>query len=117
MKDKFEKYLPIGSVVLLENALKKVMITGYAITNDEDNKIYDYMGCLWPEGVISSDRNILFDHEKIEKIFAVGYSNEETKTFMDLMKRALDVRKKELEEQELYEKSDTNINEESKDEA
>ena len=40
-----EKYLPIGSVVLLKNGTKRVMIYGYcAISEDETNAIYDYCG-------------------------------------------------------------------------
>ena len=29
MNEKFEKYLPIGSVVLMKEAKKRIMITGY----------------------------------------------------------------------------------------
>ena len=33
----YEKYLPIGTVVLLKNANKKIMITGY-LTSSTDEK-------------------------------------------------------------------------------
>ena len=73
-----EKYLPIGSVVLLKDAKKRVMITGFvAQAQETGDKVFDYMGCLYPEGVISSEQNLLFNHEQIDKIFYIGYSDEE----------------------------------------
>lgn len=73
-----EKYLPIGSVVLLKEAKKRVMVTGFVAQSQETgNKIFDYMGCLYPEGIISSEQNLLFNHEQIDKIFYLGYSDEE----------------------------------------
>ena len=75
-----EKYLPIGSVVLLKDAKKRVMITGFAAKGKETgDKMFDYMGCLYPEGVISSEQNLLFNHEQIDKIFYIGYIDEEWK--------------------------------------
>lgn len=77
-----EKYLPIGSVVLLKEAKKRVMITGFAAKGKETvDRIFDYMGCLYPEGIISSDKNLLFDHEQIDKIYYLGYSDGEEKEF------------------------------------
>lgn len=78
-----EKYLPIGTVVILKNGKKRIMITGYIVQGKETgDKVYDYIGCLYPEGVISSDRNLLFDHDQINQIFYVGYSDDEQKSFM-----------------------------------
>ena len=72
------KYLPIGSVVILKNATKRRMVIGYAATSEETGeKVYDYIGCLYPEGVIDSRQTLLFDHEQIEKIFALGYKDQE----------------------------------------
>lgn len=79
---KTDKYLPIGTVVMLKNATKRLMITGFCVVaNDQKGKLYDYCGCLFPEGVISSNQTALFDHEKIEKIYYVGYSDDEEKEF------------------------------------
>lgn len=78
-----EKFLPIGTVCLLENAKKRVMITGYAIKAKEKNdKYYDYSGCLYPEGVINSNRNLLFNHEQIKQVFFKGYQDAEYNSFM-----------------------------------
>ena len=73
MKDT-SKLLPIGSVVMLNNGIKEIMITGfYAVSKENPNSIYDYNGCLYPEGVISSDKNLLFNHNQIAKLIFLGY--------------------------------------------
>ena len=74
-----EKYLPIGTVVLLKGASKKVMINGYcAVAENRPNKIFDYRGCPFPEGVLESSGVALFDHEQINEICHIGYKNEES---------------------------------------
>ena len=43
MEQKYEKYLPIGSIVLLNEGTKRLMITGFCIIPDEDNsKMFDF---------------------------------------------------------------------------
>ena len=77
-----EKYLPIGSVVLLKNATKRLMVTGFLVSSKEfPEKVFDYSGCLYPEGIITSEQTALFDHEQIEKIYATGFSDLEEKSF------------------------------------
>lgn len=77
-----EKYLPIGTVVLLKNAKKKVMITGFCtVPNSEPNVMFDYSGCMYPEGFVSNTQTALFNHNQIEKIFYIGYESEEENEF------------------------------------
>ena len=77
-----KELLPIGSVVRLKDGKKKVMITGFCVsTSEEDNKMYDYCGCMYPEGVISSDKNLVFNHNQIEELFFLGYVNVEEQEF------------------------------------
>lgn len=77
-----DKYLPIGTVVLLKGGTKRVMITGFcSVAQEELDKIYDYSGCVYPEGYLKTDQVCLFDHEQIEKICFVGFEDEEEKTF------------------------------------
>lgn len=74
----FERVLPIGTIVLLKNATKKVMIIGYCKYKKGDMEtIYDYAGCPYPEGFLSPDQTVLFNHDQIHRIFALGYQNEE----------------------------------------
>jgi len=78
---KYEKYLPLGTVALLKDAKKRVMITGFRYEVGEDKKVYDYTGCLYPEGYISSDKMLVFNHSDIEKLFCIGLSDDEEKEF------------------------------------
>lgn len=85
-----EKYLPIGSVVMLEGGSKRLMITGFcAISPEKKEEVYDYVGCLYPEGMFSSNQNALFNHEQIKQIYCLGYSDEEEKVFKNKLKDAL----------------------------
>ena len=78
----YEKYLPIGTVVMLKNGKKRAMITGFcSISGDDKTKVFDYSGCLYPEGFISSNQTLLFNHEQIEKIYYLGLIDEEEKQF------------------------------------
>lgn len=77
-----EKFLPIGSVVLLKGGKKRAMITGFcSVAQEDQEKIYDYSGCVYPEGYLSSNQVCLFDHDQIEKIFFVGFEDEEEVSF------------------------------------
>ncbi len=78
----YEKYLPIGTVVILKGGTKRAMITGFcSMANGDKTKVFDYSGCLYPEGVISSDKTLLFDHNQIDKIFHLGLIDDEEKQF------------------------------------
>ena len=91
-----EKYLPIGTVVLLKGGKKRAMITGFcSVAQENQEKIYDYSGCVYPEGYLSSNQVCLFDHDQIEKIFFVGFEDEEEKVFKEKLNRIVDTIEKE----------------------
>lgn len=77
MKD---KYLPIGTVVLLKGATKRLMINGYCSSQPEDETVYDYVGCLFPEGNILGDEVALFNHDQIGEISHMGLVDDEFNT-------------------------------------
>lgn len=83
---KYEKYLPIGSVVFLKLKDKKIMITGFNAAANTEEKVYDYCGCLYPEGFFSIDKMILFNHNDIQRVYCLGYSDDEEKGFKVLLK-------------------------------
>ena len=73
----FEGLLPI------KDSEKRIMITGVLqkqIDNEEE-KIWDYTAVLYPEGAMGPDKSFLFDAEQIEKVYAVGYQDEEQFAF------------------------------------
>ena len=85
-----EKYLPIGTVVLLKGGRKRAMITGFcSVAQENQEKVYDYSGCVYPEGYLSSNQVCLFDHDQIEKIFFVGYEDDEERDFKGKLKKIL----------------------------
>ena len=80
-----EKYLPIGTVVLLKGGNKRVMILSYLIFsngNDKKKVMYDYGGCTFPEGVMDSKTAVGFNHADIEEIVHMGL--EDDKEFKEL---------------------------------
>ncbi len=73
-----EKYLPIGTVVLLKNAEKKIMITGFASMSPQTgDAIFDYSGCIYPEGFLNYEEVCVFNHEQIERVFYKGFVDNE----------------------------------------
>lgn len=74
----FKNMLPIGSVVLLKNALKKAVIIGYKqVGANQPDVIHDYVGVIYPIGSLGSATQFLFDHEDIQDIIFTGYKNSE----------------------------------------
>lgn len=95
----FTGVLPIGSVVLLKESTKKLMVMGFAqVAADDPSKVYDYVGCVFPEGFLGPDKTYLFNSDQIEKIYAVGYQDEEQMNFKTRIDEALgEIRRKEKE--------------------
>lgn len=88
---KKSKYLPLGTVVLLKGGEKKLMIIGFSVVGEEDqNKMYDYLGCIYPEGVLSSSKNLLFNNDQIEKIVSYGFYDEEDADFKITLEAVVD---------------------------
>ena len=82
-----EKYLPIGTVVMLKGGTKRVMIVGFCAVEGQDSQMYDYSGCLYPEGLLSSNELCLFNHDQIEKVYYVGLAeDEEEKQYKEILK-------------------------------
>lgn len=81
----FEGLLPIGTVVLLKNSKKRVMIIGVLQKQLKDGEevIWDYSACLYPEGYMGPDKTFLFNSDQIEKVFAVGYQDQEQFAFKE----------------------------------
>lgn len=91
MKKTKKSFLPIGSVVLLKDATKKVMVTGYcSVENNNSKKIYDYNGCIYPEGYLNSEQTCLFNHDQIDTIYYFGWEDEEQKKFQKKLVQFLD---------------------------
>ena len=75
-------YLPIGTIVLLKNGKKKVMIYGRRQNRINESKEYDYIACLYPEGNINVNYMYLFNNEDIDTVVFRGYSDAEEEAFI-----------------------------------
>lgn len=74
--------LPIGSVVLLKESKKRVMIVGVCqLSASDEKKLYDYVGVVFPEGFLASDKMLMFNNDQIVQIFALGYQDGEQLIF------------------------------------
>ena len=70
-------FLPIGSVVLLRGGDKRLVICGRIQVMDGSDRIYDYSGCLYPEGIMGQDSMYFFDQDDIEIIYFIGFQDQE----------------------------------------
>lgn len=76
-----KKYLPIGSVVLLKNSQKRIMIVGVKQKQAGSDKIWDYSACLYPEGILDPEKLFLFDNEQIDRLYFIGLQDGEGLAF------------------------------------
>lgn len=106
-----EKFLPIGTVVLLKGGKKELMIMGYCIIPgneaydkkgkvDVSDRVFDYGGCVYPEGMVTSNQLFAFDHSQIERVSFLGYETDSQKELSKLLKGARDEINKYREQQE-----------------
>lgn len=102
-----KRFLPIGTVVLLKNGKRELMITSYCIMPNGDvydkngkvenaPKMFEYGACFYPEGMVTSDQLFAFNHEQIEKVCFRGYDTEKSKELSLVLNKGLE----ELQKQE-----------------
>ena len=86
-----DKYLPIGTVVMLKGGSKRVMITGFCTYSNDNKTLWDYNGCFYPEGILSSDVICTFNHDQIGKVYHMGLSaDKEEKEFKKKLKEIIE---------------------------
>ena len=77
----YKNMLPIGSVVRISGAVRLLMICGRIVGRGEDDTLYDYVGCIYPEGVVDSESMFFFNRDAIEQVLFIGFQNEEELQF------------------------------------
>ncbi|MGY3777382.1 DUF4176 domain-containing protein [Isobaculum melis] len=72
------EFLAIGSIVYLKDSLKKVMITGRVmhIEENDEKKMYDYCGCIYPDGV-DSNKMLVFNRVDVNSVVFKGYQDDD----------------------------------------
>ncbi len=92
-------YLPIGTAVKLKEG-KTVVIMGYFVTDEDVTDVYDYCGCLYPEGFDEVSDMFLFDEDQIDEVLYVGYDNEEGQKYRADMAKEIDDAYSDLDDEE-----------------
>ena len=82
-----KNYLPIGSIVLLKDGKKRRMICGRKQYVKSENKEYDYMGCLYPEGTLGNGKAVLFNQEDIGNLYFIGFQDIEEFHYRELLNK------------------------------
>ncbi|MFV8828646.1 DUF4176 domain-containing protein [Alkalihalobacterium sp. APHAB7] len=77
--------LPIGSIVYLKEGTSKLMILnrGPILEADGENKMFDYSGCFYPQGLVH-DKVFYFNHENVDEVVFKGFQDEEEQRFQRL---------------------------------
>jgi hypothetical protein len=84
--------LPIGTIVKVENdkgETAQILIAGYAGGKSKD-KIFDYIGFLYPYGFVSRDNVLLMNSSMIKEVLYKGYEDDDYKTTIMEVKKELD---------------------------
>ena len=55
----------------------------------EDNMLFDYTACLYPEGYIDAQNMYLFNNEDIDTIYYIGMQDAEEFRYRDFMETEL----------------------------
>ena len=85
-----KELLPIGSVVKLKQGTKRIMVCGRIQSKIDENKIYDYSACYYPEGIIDPKELFLFNNEDIDTVYFVGLQDGEEFEFRKYINEQLD---------------------------
>ena len=85
------EYLPLGSIVVLQGGIRKVMIIARGMNVKRDGETYfvDYGGVLYPEG-LTGDQMVYFNKEGISKVYFHGYRDDDDDIVMNALNEYLD---------------------------
>lgn len=79
----YKDLLPIGSVVLLKDGEKRIMICGRIQAKAGENEIYDYSACYYPQGIVDPTSMFFFNRDAIDKVFFIGFQDTEEIAFRE----------------------------------
>lgn len=84
-----KEYLPLGSIVILEGSVHKIMIAARGVTVDMNGKkcYYDYGACRYPEGM-SDGELMYFNREAVDEVISRGYTDSSEGRIMEAMEKA-----------------------------
>ncbi len=71
------EYLSIGSVVMIHQSDRRLMIIGRNQQDKKTGELFDYIACYFPEGIQNSSQVLHFNRSDIEVVFSLGYLNQD----------------------------------------
>ncbi len=77
----YEKYMPLGSIVSIDNNSKKLMIIGYNYS--QGDIVSDYLSCEFPFGIDKQHAFSCFNHNQITQVYNIGYINAFGNSYRD----------------------------------
>ena len=88
-----ESSLPVGSCVKIANNIKTIMIAGYCFYDNQNKKMYDYIGIYVPIGIRKSRQQLVmnkdyicFNSGDINKVTFMGFSDKMTDNYLKGLK-------------------------------
>ena len=74
--NKDKEFVPIGTIVTVDFVEQAVMIYGRKQQQEDKNEIWDYVACPYPQGHLSDETNVFFNHDQIQQIIFKGFESE-----------------------------------------
>ena len=75
--------LTIGSIVKIKGAKRDLMICGRVVARTGSEEVYDYVGCLYPEGIMDPSSLYFFNRDAIAECIYPGYDGPEEQEFKE----------------------------------
>ena len=70
------EWLPVGSLVSLNDAERLYLIAGVMVWDAKGRKFWDYMGYPYPEGFADDTPDAFFNKDMIDGVVQVGFFNQ-----------------------------------------
>lgn len=80
-----EGWLPVGSLVLLKDGDRPVMVTGQMQEEAGTGSYWDYLGYPYPEGRADASKDYFFNRDMVDGVVFVGYQDEAGLEYLDFL--------------------------------
>ncbi len=82
-------FLPVGTVVMLKEGERPVMIAGVMEQDGSTGRLWDYMGYPYPEGRQDATKDHFFDRDMIASVLQFGFTDMQAVGFQVYLSGAL----------------------------
>ncbi|RRJ65497.1 DUF4176 domain-containing protein [Paenibacillus oralis] len=93
-------FLPNGTIVQLKGGNKKIMIFGRMQTQADTGQVWDYIACLYPEGLLNPNQVYLFNQEQVEQVIFTGFQDMEELAYNQFLQELKQQGDSELKKEE-----------------